>query len=258
MLLVALVVGLFALATRSGDDSPGGRDRTAKGDTPSVLDGEVPSLEELTTDITVPPGPEEGLTVVDRGVSIVADRFDPARREGTFAAVIDNPHPDWIAQGVQVNIELLNEAGAIIGTDNAFVELVLPMQRVAVASLIFNAPTETVTNVNVTLDVAGWRQATVTGATFTTQDVLTEPAEFSGVRTTFLLRSSFPEALTDVGVTAVYRNAAGQIVGGYDTFVDLLEPDTDTPVEIALLANVPITDIASTELYPYATATPAE
>ena len=55
-----------------------------------------------------------------------------------------------------------------------------------------------------------------------------------------------------MGVTAVYRNVFGVIVGGYDTFVDRLDPGVDTPAEIALLANIPLDQIAGTELFPSA------
>ena len=253
VLLAVTIVVFAAFRIALSDDStaasgPGGSDAEAG----SVLDDPAPSLDDLTADVTVPPGPEIGLSVIDKGVTIVEDRFDSARREGTFAAIIENPNPAWLAQGVQVDVQFLDAAGAIVGSDNAFVELVLPSQKVAVASLFFDAPTVPVVDVTVAIDVARWRETAPPAGGFETKDVVTEPAEFSGVKTTFVLRSSFGDALTDVGVTAVYRNADGVIVGGYDTFLDRLDPEVDTPAEIALLANIPIAQIASTELYPTA------
>ena len=256
LLVVAAVVALIVLAFQlvSGDDSAEGP-AGAGGETAeaaSVLDEEPPSLDELTADVTVPPGPEEGLRVAEKGVTIVEDRFDPARREGTFAVIIENPHPDWLAQGVQVDVQFLDAAGAPVGGDNGFVEVVLPSQRVAVAALFFDAPTVPVADLGVTVDVARWRETEPFSGGFVTKDVVTEEAEFSGVRTAFVLRSEFPDPLTDVGVTAVYRGGFGEIVGGSDTFVDLLEPDVDTPVELSLLANIPLERITATELYPTA------
>lgn len=263
VVVVALVAAVFlALDLASGDDAAGPSATSESGDpeAPSVLEEPAPSLDELTADVTIPPGPEVGLAVTDKGVTIVEDRFDPARREGTFAAIIENPNPDWLAQGVQVDVQFIDETGAPVGGDNAFVELVLPGQRVAVASLFFDAPTVPVVDVAVSVDVARWEETSPIEGGFTTSEVVTEAAEFSGVKTTFLLRSSFDEPLTDVGVTAVYRNAFGVIVGGYDTFVDRLEPGVDTPAEIALLANIPIDQIAGTELFPTASfgSAPAE
>lgn len=257
LVIVVAVVGLaaagFQLIT-SGDRDPAtddtpidGRDQAA-----SVLDEEPPSLDDLISDVTLPPGPETGLVVGEHGTTIVEDRFDPARREGTFAVIIENPHADWLAQGVQVDVTFLDPSGTPIGTDDAFVEIVLPGQRVAVASLFFDAPTVPVADIAVSLDVARWRETEPFEGEFTTTDVTTSEAEFSGVRTTFTLTSSFAEPLTDVGVTAVYRAADGRIVGGYDTFVDLLEPGVDTPVEITLLANIDPAEIVTTEVFPYA------
>jgi hypothetical protein len=253
--LVALAA-IVALVFRSVlDDGAGDTAASIRGDTAdvaSVLEQDAPSLDQLTSEVTLPPGPETGLSVVDQGITVVEDRFDPARREGTFAVVIQNPNADWLAQGVQVDVQFLDAARNPVGGDSGFVELVLPNQRVAVASLFFDAPTVPVVDVNVVIDVARWRETEPFEGGFTTSQVTTQAAEFSGVRTSFVLRSNFEEPLTDVGVTAVYRDATGRIVGGSDTFVDLLEPGVDTPVEATLLANIPLDQVTTTELYPTA------
>jgi hypothetical protein len=217
-----------------------------------VLDAEAPSLEDLTADVTLPPGPEQGLEVAAQGITVVPDRFDASRREGTFAVVLANPHERWLAQGVQVTVTFVDEGGNALGTDDGFLEVVLPAQRVAVASLFFNAPTVPVARMDVAVDVARWRETGPFEGSFTVADVVTGEAEFSGVRTTFTITSGFAEPLTDVGVTAVYRAADGRIIGGYDTFVERLDPGVPTPAEVALLANVDPADVATTELYPTA------
>lgn len=218
----------------------------------SVLDTDSPSLEDLTSDVTLPPGPDAGLQVADQGITVVADRFDESRREGTFAVIVRNPHERWLAQGVQVSVTFLDGAGAPLGADDGFIEVVLPGQSVAVASLFFDAPTVPVAGLDVQIEVARWRETGPVAGGFSLSEVRTEEAEFSGVRTTFLIESSFDEPLTDVGVTAVYRAADGRIIGGYDTFVERLDPGVPTPAQIDLLANVDPAQIASTELYPAA------
>lgn len=253
MLLVG-GIGLFAawalIATADdGQDDPS----TSIGDDASVLDSDSPSLEDLTSDVTVPPGPDGGLDVAAQGLSIVPDRFDPDGREGTFAVVLANPHERWLAQGVQVGVTFLDDAGTAVGTDDGFAEVVLPGQQVAVASLLFDAPAEAVADMEVTVDVARWRETGPLDGAFTITDVATGEAEFSGVRTTFTITSGFAEPLADVSITAVYRDADGRVLGGYDTFVDRLDPGVPTPGEISLLANVDPAAVATTELYPSAT-----
>lgn len=251
--VLAATVAAFSVVLGGDDDDTAGTGASGEtGGGESVLDDEPPTLDELTADVTVPPGPEVGLSVADKGVTIVEDRFDPARREGTFAVILENPHPDWVAQGVQVDVQFLDGAGAAVGGDSAFVELVLPSQRVAVATLFFDAPTVPVADMSVAVDVARWRETEPVEGGLTTTNVTTEEAEFSGVRTTFTLRSSFRDPLIDVGVTVVYRGAFGQIVGGSDTFLDRVEPDVDTPVEVSLLANIPLDQVTATEVYPSA------
>jgi hypothetical protein len=246
-------VGARALITGSADDdtASGGLLET-NDDGSSVLDSDTPSLEDLTSDVTLPPGPDAGLQVADQGITIVPDRFDESRREGTFAVIVRNPHDDWLAQGVQVSATFLDENGEPLGADDGFVEVVLPGQSVAVASLFFDAPTVPVAGLDVQVEVARWRETGPVSGGFSITEVQTNEAEFSGVRTTFLIRSDFDEPLTDVGVTAVYRTADGRIIGGYDAFVERLDPGVATPAEIDLLANVDPAQIASTELYPTA------
>jgi hypothetical protein len=252
--IVALVAGVStALISGSADDDTGsGGSSGTDDDLASVLDRDAPSLEELTSDVTLPPGPAEGLQVAGQGLTVVPDRFDPNRREGTFAVVIANPHERWLAQGVQVTVTFVDEAGTALGTDNGFIEVVLPGQQVAVASLVFEAPTVPVARMDVGVEVARWRETGPFEGAFAITDVQTNEAEFSGVRTTFTITSGFDEPLADVGITAVYRAADGRIIGGYDTFVERLDPGVPTPAEVDLLANVDPAEIATTELYPTA------
>lgn len=254
VLAVIAAAGFGARALISGsadeetaDDLAGGPD-----DAPSVLGGEAPSLEDLTSDVTLPPGPKRPLEVAAQGITVVPDRFDESRREGTYAVIVQNPHSRWLAQGVQVTVTFLDEAGAPVGEDSGFVEVVLPDQRVAVASLFFDAPTVPLSGMSVAIDVARWRETGPIEGGFTISEVQTDEAEFSGVRTRFQIQSGFDEVLTDVGITAVYKAADGRIIGGYDTFVERLEPGVPTPAEIALLANVDPAAISATELYPTA------
>lgn len=250
---VALAVfGAWSLIERSGSSEDGsGAPGSADGD--PVLEDDAPTLEDLGSGATLPPGPDGGLAVVDHGVTVVTDRFDDSRREGSFAVILRNPHESWLAQGVQVHIRLVGPEGGVLGDDSSFVEVVLPEQEVAVASLFLDAPTEPVADLDVDVDIARWRQTGPFDGRFTIRDVETAGAELSGVVTTFEIVSGFDRPLTDVGITAVYRGADGAVLGGYDTFIEELEPDEATAGEIALLANIEIDDVASTELYPTAT-----
>lgn len=256
--IVVAVVGLAFLGARALISGSADED-TASGGLPgedeesgSVLEGDAPSLEDLTSDVTLPPGPDAGLRVADQGITVVPDRFDDTKREGTFAVIVENPHDDWLAQGVQVSVTFLDGAGGALGEDDGFVEVVLPGQKVAVASLFFDAPTAPVAGLDVKIEVARWSETGAVPGGFSVTEVRTAEAEFSGVRTMFQIRSDFDEPLTDVGVTAVYRAADGRIIGGYDTFVERLDPGVATPAEIDLLANVDPAQIVTTELYPSA------
>ena len=253
--LALLAVGVLAviLAAAIGvprllDDEDAGGDRRAPDAGPiDPSQAEPPSLDELTSDVTLP-APEEGLDIADTGVTTVEDRFDDARREGTFAVVLANPHDDWLAQGVEVSVDLVAADGTVVDTRNGFIDVVLPGQRAAFAGLLLDLP-EAVDRLDVDVAVARWRQTGEIVGAFVTTDVVTEAAEFTGVVTTLMLRSTFAEALSDVGVTTVYRDADGAVLGGYETFVDRVDPDVDIPVEVKLLANIAAEDVATTDVH---------
>ncbi len=250
-LVAAAVAGGRFLIERSGGgedaraDGPRGEDATAS----EVLAEEAPSLEDLTSEVTLPPGPDVGLAVAETGVTVVEDRFDPERREGTYAVVLRNPHDDWLAVGVRVQVTLLGGGGAPLVEDQGFIEVVLPGQRVAVGALVFDAPAEPVVDVAVDVDVARWRETGPVPGGFDLVETETTAAEFSGVVTRFELTSRFDVALTDVTVVAVHRDAEGRILGGADAFVELVEPGVPTAGEVSLLANLDPEAVAGTELF---------
>lgn len=246
VVLVAAVVGVVVLAVPDDRPSTPPEDEAT---TLSDLGPGAPAPDEPTTDLTEPPAPADGLTVAERGVTVVADRFDASRREATFGAVVVNPNPGWTARGVQIGVELLDEAGNATRRDDAFIEIVLPDQRVAVAGLLFDAPAEPVVDVGLRIDVARWEETGPVAGGFTTADIVTAEADLTGLRTTFDLRSEFPAAVSDVRVTAVYRDDAGAVVAGADTVIGRLEPNVTTPAEIALPTPVPADRVAGTELY---------
>lgn len=252
--VVARLLGGGGGGTDSGPDAPPEAVFGGDVDTRSVLEEEPPSLDELTADITVPPGPEQGLLLADRGVTVVEDRFEPRRREITYAAVLDNDHPDWIAHGVQVTADFVDEGGAVVASDSAFLSIVLPDAEVAVAGLVFVDPgdgtrADEVVDVTVIVDVAYWEQVQPVEGGFTFTEVETGAADYSGVRTTFLIENRYDTTLRDVAVTAVYRDEEGRILGGYDTFLDRLRAGEQVEASVDLLVNIDPEDIATTELF---------
>lgn len=246
---LGLMVLGFVIVLSTDDAEP---DQPAAGDAGAgaLIEQDAPPVAEMTADVTVPADPREDLVVADQGFTIVTDPLEPQSRVGTFAVLVQNPNDDFSARGVQVDVTFVDDTGAELGHDNAFVEVILPDQTVAVAALIFDAPSAEVADLRVDVDVARWRGGDPVDGEMQISDVTTDDAEFSGVRTTFQLRSTFSEPLRDVGVAVVYRDEAGRIVGGSDTIIDVLAPDTATPGQIALLAGLGLDTIAATELYP--------
>jgi hypothetical protein len=86
----------------------------------------------------------------------------------------------------------------------------------------------------------------VPGGAFTVADVSTSSDEF-GVYTTFVVSSTYAVDFELTPAYAVYRDAAGRIVGGASGLIDLIPPRGRANGEVTAFAVVP--NVARAEVY---------
>lgn len=164
----------------------------------------------------------------------------------TYAIVVQNPNTSgWVANYVSFNISLVNAAGVIVKVDTPTLRTLLPGQKAAIAPLITQA--SGVVRMDVQANVSTWLTTASETGGFTFSNITTTPQQYGGVKTTATLSSTFASQQSLVQATAVYYDAAGNIIGGALTYVDVVPPGGQVPVEITASTAPP--SIARTEVY---------
>lgn len=186
--------------------------------------------------------PDGDLVVADSGFSTFETDFGPGY---SYAAVIENPTAAQ-AEFVTVRVLLRDADGKIGRTDEQIVQTIAPGQTIAVASETPDGVA--IAEIEVRTEVETWREPSGTAPTFAVSEPETEVTEFETMKTTAELSSDAEADLTAIDVVAVYRNGAGEIVGGTPSFLDFL-PRGETAVATIESATV-IPGVESTEVYP--------
>jgi hypothetical protein len=94
---------------------------------------------------------------------------------------------------------------------------------------------------------ANWSTRDGEAKTITFQNVSQSEDEFSGFKTTGEVNNPFNVTLEDVIISAIYLDAAGNIIGGDQTYHDFVPANGTSPFEIDSFTEVP--GIASVEIY---------
>jgi len=161
----------------------------------------------------------------------------------TYGVVVQNPSDD-IATSVSLNIAFYNDAGVVVKATDQTISVILPGQSAAYGESLQAAGA---TRMEVQALVGRWEEATTTSGAFTASGITTTPREYLGLQTNATLSSTFAKDLKQVVAVAIYRDAAGAIVGGDRTYVDFVPTGGSTAVEITSFTDLPAP--AGTEVY---------
>lgn len=184
------------------------------------------------------------LTVLDQGVTAFADPYDSSQTLGGYGVVLGNPNQDLMAAGVLVTSRLLDEGGEEVLVDRTLLNGVMPGQKMAVGRTIVE-PIAAPSQLEVSIMVSTWLPPAAPGG-INAQEAVTVPEPFGGAATTFALRSAWPSNEESVDVTAVYRDADGNILSAEMTAIDEVPAGEVVAGRIRLLAPIP--GLESTEV----------
>jgi hypothetical protein len=181
------------------------------------------------------------LEVVETGLSPLAGDETSA----TYAAIIRNPNSDAAAVRMQILVDFLDpDQGFVTGQDVAVT--VLPGQVTAIGGRAQNAGPATTVHIAPPAELIGFEPNSPADGAFAFTGVTTAT---SGGRTstTGTIVSGFPTDESAVQLVAVYRDAAGTIIGGATGGVEAVVAGGSTPFELVDVS--PSADIAATEVY---------
>lgn len=239
---VALLTGLFLIGCSSG--SSGAPLVAAETATPTTR----PTATERPTARPTPrptatPVARDDLVIVEQGFTLgVASDTSWAQ----VGVVVENPNSSThVARFVSVQLTFYDADFRLAGSGEELITAVLPGQRAALGTSIFDVENAVEMEVVIRTD---WMEIDFAPGEFTFDQVTTEREQFGGWQTQGLILSTFEAEQESVHVVAIYKDAAGAVLGGEFTFVDFVPAGGQSPFEMSTFSQFDV-EVATTEMY---------
>lgn len=197
-----------------------------------VVSGETATEDTATTEAESPEAEEAEATaeleVVEYGFTQL-DGGEYGSPGVTYGVVFSN-NGTAIASGAQAQITFEDAGGVVVDTVEEYLDAVLPGSSVALGDFVYDAVDVATMTVQVLPGTA--EELENEPANFAVADVTTREEEFGGFKTTAKVSSPFTRDLQDLRAVAIYRDQAGEIVGGAYTFLGFVPAGGEAAVSI--------------------------
>jgi len=191
------------------------------------------------TDIPPTPTPKpEPIAVTNQG-------FGQSDKQVGFAFTVENPNKELAFEDTQYQVALLDESGAIVGTESGYISLLPPNKTIGIANTDYLDDGVVVSSIEVQLNAGKGRnidslpQFTVTNTNFHSSDIF---SYVSGV-----IQNPYDSAFEEVRVNAVIYDESNSIIGGGFTYANFIPANASTGVNMTVIASG---KVANVELYP--------
>jgi hypothetical protein len=244
LLLTAAAIGV--IVARFGGDGGDTADPSPGTDAPPAVSEPddattTPDASNVTTSTTAGTvEPIGGLAVVDSGFSTYAGFDGPA---GSYGLVLENTS-DRPITFFTVQVVVYDTNDTVVGSYDHDVAVVNPGARLGLGAEVSDPLPNGIGRLDIRTS-EGEGNPAPPGA-FTVADVSTSSDEF-GVYTTFVVSSSYDVEFELSYAYAVYRDAAGRIIGGANGLIDLIPPRGRANGEVTAFQVVP--NVARAEVY---------
>ncbi len=215
----------------------------------TTTEEEEPCDTDLDVDIGDPDDPDEDpdASPVDPGeITVEQQGFTHDADSGnvSYGIVLHNESDKAAATDVQLQIAFYDAAGAVMDTTSEAITFVLPGQSAGIggSTSLSSEPAE----MRVQVDT-NWSAWDGEDGTITFQNVSQTEDDVFGFKTTGEVNNPFNTTLEDVIISAIYLDAAGNVIGGDQTYHDFIPANGTSPFEIDSFTDVP--GIASVEIY---------
>ena len=200
LVVAATAGGGFLLTQKDDDNSTGGGGQSSSTTTPATPDADA-------------------LAVEDNGGSHYVDKFRSQPRYG-YAVVVRNT-ADQAATDVAVTLDFLDADGKVLATTTSYIHVLPAKAQMGVAGTITPglveielADIERIDHLEVrSVEPTGWAPMADQGKVVASNPS-SEVDDDGLVNTSFEADSTYKRALRQPTVTALYRNAAGDLIGG--------------------------------------------
>jgi hypothetical protein len=204
-----------------------------------VEQGPGPAPTRPQTRLNTPTPPPEPLHLLSQG-------FGQAKQELGYAFLVENPNPGVAFENSHYQIAVYDASGAVVDTDSGYIELVLPGQKLGIGGTIyFSSESMKAAKIEVQLG-AGDPTSTDLDSTFTADNVTYHPGDYFS-KATGMISNPFDRDITDLRLSAVAYDNAGEIIGGGFSYLDFILANGTTAAEVSVTSSGEVDHL---ELYP--------
>lgn len=171
--------------------------------------------------------------------------FGQDGRQVGYAFLVENPNTGRSFESTQYHVAAYDAAGTVVETDSGYLSLILPGETTARSGAIFLDEGVTVDHIEVQLS-PGDSEASDAIPSFGVASPLYLPNDFFPA-VTAVLSSPYQKDVTDVQVSVVVYDSAGEIIGGGFTFVSFIPAGGQTGVHASVTADGQVDHV---EVYP--------
>jgi hypothetical protein len=253
VLVAAGLVGLIMLLTSSDekDDPPG--TTTTEQASPTTAGPATTAATPTTVDTGGGGGGGGGggtgsasdIEVVDSGFSVFTDELSEEQRF-SYGFVVKN-NAESVATSVPITVAFLDDAGTVIGTRDNYVWVLMPGQSMGLGEDSYEDATN-LAEIQVTVgEPSTWESPDGYGE-ITADGITTSVDEYGAPTSAFTATSTYTEQVEPYSYV-IYRNSAGEIVGGGYSTMSFVPANGSSAGSITSYSSIPDIDNSKTEVF---------
>lgn len=184
----------------------------------------ISGLSLLTSDNTLPSGATD-LVLSKQG-------FGQDDNQAGFGMLIENPNEGFSIENTQYHLTAYAENGDVVAVEEGYVNVLLPKQTLGVGGSIFLEKGVTIARLDFQIKAGDFEKSDVLPF-FTAENATYQAGQFSS-KVTGQIISPYTKAITNVRVSAIAYNEAGDIIGGGYTFLDFVPANGKAAIEVSV------------------------
>ena len=178
-------------------------------------------------------------------ILLVAQGFGQDEREVGVAFVVENPNTSYAINSSQYQIAVYDASDVVVETSSGYIELLLPGEKLGIGDSIYVDEGVTVAKVVIQLN-AGEAEPAETTTTFTVDKIAYYPGDWFD-QVIGVITNPYQKTITDLRVSAVLYNAAGEIIGSGFTYTNFILAESSAGVEFTVAGAG---EVDRVEIYP--------
>ena len=165
------------------------------------------------------------------------------RRIG-YGFLVENPNPSLAAENTRYRVTAYDGEGYVLATDQGTLAWLPPARTLGVGGELFLEEGERVDRLDVQI-LTGSPVESGPDPFYAAEDVTYRPGDYADYVTGWIV-NPYPDRVSDLWVSAIAYDKRGAIIGGGDTFLDVVRARHSSDVEVGLTTG---SEPARVELY---------